>query len=482
MLAAATRRLQSKACRFLRSTGNFSCVQRSEDPRVCSPLIPTAPVRMCFTSGLAQPEYEEIEGAERLERYREGGYHPVDIGDLLHRRYEIVDKLGYGGWSTVWLANDHHLARFVAVKIGVANSLRHEATILRALSTPPNGRCPASIPRLLDEFILKGPNGSHPCFVTPPALCNLRQSSFSRLFRVDVARALAYELTLAVAFVHSQGFVHGGILSSTALLDHLLTIVPDIHLRNILLRARPTFHNMSIKRFREIYGEPVSNPIHRLDGLPLTRSIPSKAIVPLDLSKNAREVSISEARLMLNDFGESFDPNVECRLGKDCHTPVDFRPPEATFEPDKPLLFAADIWMLATAIWDILGMQSLFSSAFYSDTKVICQMVDTLGPLPTGWQQNWTERKDFFDEEGLPCRGRYVWPRLKEAFEERVLDFRREDNMGIFSDEETKAILSMMKQMLTLQPGDRATIEEVLRSDWMVKWAKKAFEMGQHSQ
>lgn len=28
------------------------------------------------------------------------------IGDVLHERYQIVDKLGYGGYSTVWLARD----------------------------------------------------------------------------------------------------------------------------------------------------------------------------------------------------------------------------------------------------------------------------------------------------------------------------------------------------------------------------------------
>lgn len=127
----------------------------------------------------------------------------MEIGDLLHSRYEIVDKLGYGGWSTVWLANDYQSTHFVAVKVGMADSLRREATILGALSAAPHSKSPDYIPRLLDEFILKGPNGSHPCYVTPLALCNLRQSSYSRLFPVDVAQALAYELTLAVAFVHS---------------------------------------------------------------------------------------------------------------------------------------------------------------------------------------------------------------------------------------------------------------------------------------
>ena len=147
---------------------------------------------------------------ERLERYAAGGYHPTEIGHILHERYEIVDKLGYGGWALVWLAYDRQLKQLVAVKVGVANCLPHEAKILQTLGSPSTAVCPAAIPRVLDEFSINGPNGCHPCYTTSPALCSLPQSSFSRLFRVEVARALAYELTLAVAYVHSRGFVHGG--------------------------------------------------------------------------------------------------------------------------------------------------------------------------------------------------------------------------------------------------------------------------------
>ena len=45
--------------------------------------------------------------AEPVEDYRPGGFHPVHFGDLLHHgQYKIVRKLGYGAFSTVWLAKD----------------------------------------------------------------------------------------------------------------------------------------------------------------------------------------------------------------------------------------------------------------------------------------------------------------------------------------------------------------------------------------
>jgi len=47
------------------------------------------------------------EDEEDWEDYCKGGYHPVQIGDSFSdRRYTVVRKLGWGHFSTVWLAKD----------------------------------------------------------------------------------------------------------------------------------------------------------------------------------------------------------------------------------------------------------------------------------------------------------------------------------------------------------------------------------------
>jgi hypothetical protein len=44
---------------------------------------------------------------ERMQRYRTGGFHPVSLGDTFcEGRYKVYHKLGWGGFSTVWLARD----------------------------------------------------------------------------------------------------------------------------------------------------------------------------------------------------------------------------------------------------------------------------------------------------------------------------------------------------------------------------------------
>lgn len=40
-------------------------------------------------------------------RYTEDGFHPVRPGDLYHEgRYRVIRKLGFGSYSTVWLAEE----------------------------------------------------------------------------------------------------------------------------------------------------------------------------------------------------------------------------------------------------------------------------------------------------------------------------------------------------------------------------------------
>jgi serine/threonine-protein kinase SRPK3 len=47
------------------------------------------------------------EEEEDWEDYVKGGYHPVKIGDTFSdERYIVVRKLGWGHFSTVWMAKD----------------------------------------------------------------------------------------------------------------------------------------------------------------------------------------------------------------------------------------------------------------------------------------------------------------------------------------------------------------------------------------
>ncbi|KAI2700430.1 hypothetical protein CBS147332_8041 [Penicillium roqueforti] len=267
-------------------------------------------------------EYNWIEDVEHLEKYQPGGYHPIIIGDVLYDRYHVVDKLGFGGYSTVWLARDTRLERYVALKVNISQAIPREAKVLKSLTPSPVHSGYGLVPVFLDEFEVQGPNGQHTCYTVPPAQCNLRDAAFSRLFPLDVARALSYRVAQAVAYTHSQGYVHG-----------------DIHLSNILVKLPSSFDRLSIKQFYEKYGEPEMIPITRCDGEPLPPNVLTTATSPLLLGKYVEKFSLSDAHPLLSDFGEAFSLASEICLGQDCNTPVAFRAPEAKFELPIPLAY-----------------------------------------------------------------------------------------------------------------------------------------------
>ncbi|XP_029990215.1 SRSF protein kinase 1b isoform X1 [Sphaeramia orbicularis] len=119
---------------------------------------------------------EEILGSDDDEQedpndYCRGGYHHVKIGDLFNGRYHVIRKLGWGHFSTVWLAWDIQEKRFVAMK--VVKSAEHytetaldEIKLLKSVrNTDPSDPNREKVVQLLDDFKISGMNGTHVCMV-----------------------------------------------------------------------------------------------------------------------------------------------------------------------------------------------------------------------------------------------------------------------------------------------------------------------------
>jgi hypothetical protein len=98
-----------------------------------TPVIPQSETTQINQTTVAGPRYHSLEGTESIYAYRPGGLHPVTIGDILADRYLVVHKLGFGGWSTIWLARDQHHGQYVAVKIALAGTGLEEIRMLQEI-------------------------------------------------------------------------------------------------------------------------------------------------------------------------------------------------------------------------------------------------------------------------------------------------------------------------------------------------------------
>ncbi|OVA19437.1 Protein kinase domain [Macleaya cordata] len=149
---------------------------------------------------------------EGTEDYRRGGYHAVRIGDTFKGGcYVVQSKLGWGHFSTVWLAWDTQNSRYVALK--VQKSAQHyteaamdEITILKQIAEgdPEDKKC---VVKLLDHFKHSGPNGQHVCMVFEylgDNLLTLIKYSDYRGMPLHMVKEICYHILVGLDYLHRQ--------------------------------------------------------------------------------------------------------------------------------------------------------------------------------------------------------------------------------------------------------------------------------------
>ena len=187
-------------------------------------------------SSKSQPWYwfSTIDGVEQVEDYRPGGLLPISLGDkLLGGRYVILQKLGHGGSSTIWLARDQN-KELVSLKAMYANMSHLDPSHIPDLAIPQRLKC--LYPRTdyfrtsSHYFYEPSPNGKHLVVVYPLAGPNVAslyalptihyweppKAIGSRRFRADFAKKVAKDTAMGLYQMHSAGIIHGGELLSTS--------------------------------------------------------------------------------------------------------------------------------------------------------------------------------------------------------------------------------------------------------------------------
>jgi len=59
--------------------------------------------------------------------YRPGGYHPAYMGEIFNTTHVLLEKIGWGHFSTVWLCKNIHSEAIYAMKIQKSAEHYYEA-------------------------------------------------------------------------------------------------------------------------------------------------------------------------------------------------------------------------------------------------------------------------------------------------------------------------------------------------------------------
>lgn len=193
------------------------------------------------------------------------------------------------------------------------------------------------------------------------------------------------------------------------------------------------------------------------------------------LGESSEDVSLARSRIIVSDFGESYLLPDTSRTYS--NSPASYAPPEGRFGQGQELSYSADIWSLACTIWDIIGQRPLFEPWAATADDITSDQVDLLGKLPADWWALWDARREYFTEDGEvdPAADNRSHDSVRRGWEHKfslgIEEARKKEGMEIMCDAEKLSFLAMMKSMLIFQPKERPSAEEVLKSEWMVKWA-----------
>jgi len=185
---------------------------------------------------------------EGLEDYKKGGYHPVRLKEVYNGRYQIISKLGWGHFSTVWLANDKQNSTvYVALKIvksakNYAEAAQDEIKILRTIHAKDveNNKC---VVHMVDDFSLTGPNGTHICMafeVLGSNLLDLIKYYNYKGMPIKVVKSICKQILIGLEFLHNTcSVLHTDLKPENILLHHILPGLKKVAEKKTISKSKP---------------------------------------------------------------------------------------------------------------------------------------------------------------------------------------------------------------------------------------------------
>ncbi|KAK4987165.1 hypothetical protein LTR66_007669 [Elasticomyces elasticus] len=395
--------------------------------------------------GRCQPLEEQT-----LPLYHQKRYYPVKIGEVFKNQYRIIAKLGYGAYSTIWLARDERFIhtpnltdidqlrcrskQYTSLKVCVqddaeASPVINEVRMLRRLGKfAQDADHPGlDFTRLAsDIFEIDGQFGRHHCIATKPQGSSLRtlQETFTDAILPKIlVKSLIHRLLFSINWLHATcGVVH-----------------TDISPQNVLTEAEDelTFRDIEEKESRE-------------------PSIPTTSDGALVYKSRATMEELSGIPV-LTDFGQM---RLAEPINKDWWMPDLYRAPEVLL--GLPWGFPVDVWSVGVMTLELLEGKNLFDPIDHVHDQYVLplalvQYVGYLGPPPLEVIMRSPLFSTYFDEEGN-------WisepPVPKTSFEDFVTTIAPGDEKELF--------LKFVRKMLVWDPEVRATSNEIIADEWLM--------------
>uniref|UniRef100_A0A7N6ARR9 non-specific serine/threonine protein kinase n=1 Tax=Anabas testudineus TaxID=64144 RepID=A0A7N6ARR9_ANATE len=426
--------------------------------------------------------YEEQQ--ENPADYGPGGYYPLEIGEIFVDRYQVVKKLGWGHFSTVWLCWDMEQRHFVALKVvksaqTFTETALDEIKLLKCVrDSDPKDPKRDRIVQLIDDFRVCGVNGEHVCMVLEvlghQLLRWIIKSNYTGL-PLPCVKSILRQVLQGLDYLHTKcKIIHTDIKP-----ENILLRVDEVYIQKLAANTKlwqlPVssklgkmynfFHCLLTSDFLT-----TTNCTHATDeerqesastgerhGLQTKRqtSCNNDSDLLLDLLRpqNAEKILIKIADLgnacwVHTHFTEDIQTcqyrSVEVLIGADYDTP-------------------ADIWSTACMAFELATGDYLFDpqsgATFTREEDHIAHIIELLGALPAQFALSGRNSKRYFNRKG---QLRHISKLKPWSLFEILLDKYE------WPQEEAAQFSSFLLTMLELLPEKRATAAQCLKHPWIV--------------
>eukprot|EP01006_Ploeotia_vitrea_P036520 TRINITY_DN66028_c6_g1_i1.p1 TRINITY_DN66028_c6_g1~~TRINITY_DN66028_c6_g1_i1.p1 ORF type:complete len:745 (+),score=378.50 TRINITY_DN66028_c6_g1_i1:260-2236(+) len=438
----------------------------------------------------ASEDYSEDEDEGR-SAYKKGGYHPVNIGDVYKGgRYVIEQKLGWGHFSTVWLATDQTKPdtdprKLVAIKFQKSASQYTEAAedeieLLGVTNkNDPDGK--RFVVSFLDNFTVQGPHGKHVCMVFEVVGENLLALIKKFKYRgipLHIVKVIAFQCLIGLDFLHHTcAIIHTDLKPENIFMKRPI----PFDLRRVQRRRKRIVQERERKaaeaRLEEAKAKLLDGKLNKNQRRRL------KAKLEKEAAKAAKQASGDDGKNDDDDVEASSSSDADnaevekylvCKIGDlgnacwvnrhftDDVTTRQYRAPEVIV--GCPYSTPIDVWSLACIVFELITGDYLFDpkedpdERHSRDEDHLALMTELLGKFPKKLTSQGKYSKEFFDKKG---NLRHIhdlddWPLENVLYEKYKLPRDEADQLASF-----------LKPMLNFNPAQRATAADALTHPWL---------------